>query len=163
MGRHDFAVTGGYDPARDGDQPQWGRVAVECQACGETRRIWQGLSLADPGLTYGCPATRIVAGSITCERIVAWRPAPYPLSPSARPPATPATPAPFAVLLPQLEVRRLRRVSAAITLGAVALVAFMVACVAAGWWPPLAVSWGAIMCDAGLITWGIVDRPRPPV
>ena len=176
MGRPDWRVTGGYDPGRDGPDPRWGRVAVECSACGETRRIWRGLPPDDPGLAYGCPAEPLVtiaAGTITCERIVAWRPAhagdcyyagqdhPHRTCHGAI-----TGPAPFVLLLPQLdaelaELAARRRVSAAITLGAVALVAFMVACIAAGWWPPLAVSWGAIMCDAGLITWGLVDRRRP--
>ena len=49
---HHWSTTGGYDPAQDGDDPRYGRVAIECERCGETRRI--GCSLDDPRRTYGC-------------------------------------------------------------------------------------------------------------
>lgn len=49
---HNFRVVSGYDPERDGDDPQWGRVAVECRTCGEQRRI--GCSIAEVNTLGGC-------------------------------------------------------------------------------------------------------------
>jgi hypothetical protein len=50
--RHDFEVTGGYDPERDGGDPQWGRVAVTCRRCGEQRRV--GVSPGELERLTGC-------------------------------------------------------------------------------------------------------------
>ena len=50
--KHDWQVTGGYDAEQDGPDPRWGRVAIECRTCGETRRVF--CSLADPRVAYGC-------------------------------------------------------------------------------------------------------------
>ena len=153
-GRHDWRVTGGYDPGRDGGDPRWGRLAVECMACLETRRIWRGLSLDDAALTYGCPAAWVAGGMITAARITVPEPARH--EHDGLPPHEHRRCSDLA------ELRRRRLVSAVIALAAVALIAGAVACIAVGWWPPLAVTWGALMCDTGLITWGIVDRRRPP-
>jgi hypothetical protein len=50
--RHCWKITGGYDAAQDGPDPWWGRIAVRCQRCGETRRIFSAVD--DIGLRYGC-------------------------------------------------------------------------------------------------------------
>jgi hypothetical protein len=55
---HSWAVVGGYDPARDGDDPRWGRVAVECATCGERRRVgYEAYAENAPGLRDGCLRT----------------------------------------------------------------------------------------------------------
>ena len=50
--RHDWEVTGGYDPEKDGEDPQWGRVAIKCNRCEEKRRV--SCDLDDPRVAYGC-------------------------------------------------------------------------------------------------------------
>lgn len=52
--KHDWAVTGGHDPEQDGDNPQWGRLAIECRTCGEQGRVWRGVSLDYDPVAYGC-------------------------------------------------------------------------------------------------------------
>lgn len=54
LAEHDWKTVGGYDPALDGDDPIWGRIAVQCRRCGEERRIWRGVSLSDMALLSGC-------------------------------------------------------------------------------------------------------------
>lgn len=81
LAEHDWEETGGYDAALDGDDPRWGRIAVECRTCGEKRRIWQGLSPDDPRLLSGCrrrgsdtwrPGDRLVAGGLYIEYFERW-------------------------------------------------------------------------------------------
>jgi hypothetical protein len=56
--RHTWKVTGGYDPDQDGDEPRWGRVAIECTTCGETRRVGRDAYAENAiGLRYGCLRT----------------------------------------------------------------------------------------------------------
>ena len=151
--RHDWQVTGGYDPARDGPDPQWGRLAVRCGGCGDTRRIWRGLSLTDPGLTYGCPAELAEPAMwITVSSASADDGPRHPRAPAARFPAPPAPPA----------VTRRRY------LGAVALALFGVLmgtgaalAVVTGTVLPFLAIWPAAMCEAGLITWVAVTLRRP--
>lgn len=52
--RHDWKITGGYDPEQDGPDPQWGRMAIRCRRCGEERRVFQALSMDAPGVALGC-------------------------------------------------------------------------------------------------------------
>jgi hypothetical protein len=50
--RHHWKETGGYNPSEDGADPQWGRTAIRCGKCGETRRIF--VSIHSPLIRYGC-------------------------------------------------------------------------------------------------------------
>jgi hypothetical protein len=50
--KHDWKVTGAYDPEADGPDPQWGRRAIRCRICGEERRVF--CSLDEPAVAYGC-------------------------------------------------------------------------------------------------------------
>jgi hypothetical protein len=82
--RHDWRVTGGYDPALgDGDDPAWGRVAIECRQCGETGRVWRGVSLAYDPVAYGCrrpgpdtwePGDLLVRDGRYLDQFVRWLP-----------------------------------------------------------------------------------------
>jgi hypothetical protein len=141
--RHDWQVTGGYDPALDGPWPQWGRVAVRCAGCGQARRIWQGLSLDDPGLTYGCPA-----GPVWITGAAPRQPAPFTAAPE------------LAVLLAASRARC--RVFTALTLLGVLLSAWWVLAYTTGTYPPLLISWAIAMGEAGLFTWGVMTLRRPP-
>jgi hypothetical protein len=147
--RHSWRVTGGYDAALDGPEPRWGRLAVECGQCGETRRIWRGLPLSDPGLTSECPGP---AG-------VPWA--------EAGAFALPATPAPdtrVVVVAPapaRLDAARGAAAGLAGVAVVTALAVLWVACLATGAFLALAVCWGAVMAGAGLACWCLVGGRRP--
>jgi hypothetical protein len=83
LAEHDWETVGDYDPALDGDEPQWGRIAVQCRRCGEQRRIWRGLARDDPGLLSGCrrqggdaweSGDRLIADGRIIEYFDSWLP-----------------------------------------------------------------------------------------
>ena len=78
-----WRTGGGYDPEQDGPDPQWGRIEVECRVCGERRRIWRLLPLADGALVQGCRRTGpdtwregdlLVRDGATLDTFVCWLP-----------------------------------------------------------------------------------------
>jgi hypothetical protein len=79
---HDWDVTGGYDPALDGPDPQWGRWAIRCRVCEEERRI--SCELDDPRLAGGCrrpgpdtpwqPGDLLVRDGAYLDQFVCWLP-----------------------------------------------------------------------------------------
>ena len=79
--RHGWREVGGYDPALDGPEPEWGRRAVECRICGERRRIWGGLPVDDERVAGGCrrdggdawqPGDLLVRDGAYLDQFVAW-------------------------------------------------------------------------------------------
>lgn len=49
---HDWTVTGGYDPGKDGDDPRGGRRKISCVKCGQTGRI--AVPVNSPLIVFGC-------------------------------------------------------------------------------------------------------------
>jgi hypothetical protein len=81
LAEHDWEQAGSGDPALDGDEPEWERIAVRCRTCGEERRIWRGLSLSDPRVLSGCrrqgsdswqPGDRLIVEGLTIEYFERW-------------------------------------------------------------------------------------------
>lgn len=79
--RHDWQMAGGYDPALDGPDPQWGRQQITCRICGERRRIFT--TVTNPAVAYGCRrdgsdtwqnGDLLIRNGSCLDRFVAWLP-----------------------------------------------------------------------------------------
>jgi hypothetical protein len=52
--RHDWDITGGYDPGLDGPDIRWPRIEITCARCGEKRRISVFVPTNHSAIVLGC-------------------------------------------------------------------------------------------------------------